>query len=216
MIPRGTICLLVLAVAHSAVANDHNWVLTRDRDGIQVYTRVVENSKFKAVKAVMTITASLGELVALVRDAAACTDWAALCAKAELVEILSETEGYVYTLNDLPWPISDRDVVAHVLWSQSPTDLAVTMSATVVSGKLPIEEGVVRLSYGVISWQFIPVGMGKIEIVSHAHLDPGGVTPAWLTNRLLVDSPFDTMVGMREMTNADRYKNSSFEFLSEP
>ena len=162
----------------------------------------------------MTITASLGELVALVRDAAACMDWAALCAKAELVEILSETEGYVYTLNDLPWPISDRDVVAHVLWSQSPTDLAVTMSATVVSGKLPIEEGVVRLSYGVVSWQFIPVGMGKIEIVSHAHLDPGGVTPAWLTNRLLVDSPFDTMVGMREMTNVDRYKNSSFEFLS--
>ena len=214
MMPRYAICLLLLA--QSAVANDDDWVLERDRDGIQVYTRVVEESDFKAIKSVMTITASLGELVALVRDSAACPQWAALCVKAGDLEVVSETELYVHTLNDLPWPVADRDAVAHVLWSQNPTDLSVTMSATVVSDKLPIEKGVVRLSYGVSSWQFIPRGMGKVEIVSRAHIDPGGATPAWLSNRLLVNSPFDTMVGMREMANTDRYENSSFEFLSEP
>ncbi len=212
-------CLLILCLlggVQTAIAADFEWTLERDREEVQVYTRPVDDSKFKAVKSTMTITASLGELVALVRDSSACSDWAALCKKAEKLEIVSETELYVYTLNDLPWPVSDRDAIAHVVWSQNPTDLSVTMNATVVSDKLPKNKGIVRLAYGVTSWVFTPVGDGRVEVVSRAHLDPGGVTPAWLTNRLLVDSPFDTMVAMREVTQSGRYANSSFEFLSEP
>lgn len=207
------ICLLLLS--QGAVAAE-NWEQQRDRDGIQVYTRDVDGSKFKAVKSTMTIAASLRELVALVRDAAACPDWAALCKMAESIDELSETEMYVYTLNDLPWPVADRDAIAHVLWSQDPSDLAVTMIATVVSDKLPAKKGIVRLSYGTTSWHFKPTADGQVDVTSIAHVDPGGATPAWLSNRLLVDSPFDTMAGMRKIIKSNRYENSAFEFLSEP
>ena len=196
--------------------SNFEWELQRDRDGIQVYTRAVENSKFKAVKSVMTMDSSLTELAALVRDAQACPEWADLCKEARVIEEVSDTEMYVYTYNDLPWPVSDRDAVAHVTWTQDPQTLAVEMSAIVVADKLPKERGAVRLTYGVTGWTFTPTESGQIAIESRAHVDPAGATPAWLTNRLLVDSPFTTMQSMRDVINTGRYADTTLEFIKEP
>lgn len=210
------IAAFVLLLSITVSAEDHDWDLKRDRDGVQVYTRDVEGSKFKSVKSTMMVETSLGALVALVRDSAACRDWAAHCKKAEDVEVISETELFVYTLNDLPWPVADRDAVTHVAWKQDPNDQSVTMTAIVVSSKLPKTKGVVRLTYGVTSWQFTPVGEKTVEVSSRAHLDPEGATPAWLSNRLLVGAPFETMIAMREIAQSTRYDNSQFQFLTEP
>ena len=211
------LCLpALLATSSSTWAEEMPpWELKRDKDSIQVSTRSVPGSKFKAVLASMTIDAELSSLVGLVQDADACSEWASLCKTAEQVEAVSETEMYVYTLNDLPWPVSDRDAVAHVKWNQDPGSLAVTMTASLVAGKVAENKGVVRLSYGETSWTFTPIENGRVRVDSHAHIDPGGATPAWLTNRLLVDSPFETMVAMRDLVGDPRYQGLSFDFLTE-
>lgn len=217
------ICLLVLCLtfADHADADDHDWELVRDRDGIAVYTKPVAGSKFKAVKSTMTMQTTLSELAALVRDSAACSEWADLCKKAEVIESVSETELYVYTYNDLPWPVSDRDAIAHVIWSQEPEHGTVTMTANLVDGntpsnKVPETKGTIRLKYGKTSWEFKPLGAGQVAVTSRAHVDPEGATPAWLTNRLLVGSPYDTMRAMRKIIRTGRYRGAKFEFLSEP
>ena len=193
---------------------DLDWELKRDKDGIQVYTGKVEDSKFRAVRAKMTIETTLGALVGLVQDADACPEWADLCERAERVEAISETEMYVYTLNDLPWPVSDRDAIAHVQWQRDRASGAVSMVATVTPDKLPKTKAV-RIPYGVTQWIFVPQDNGVVDVISHAHVDPGGATPAWLTNRLLVDSPFTTLQKMRKLVQSDRYVNNSFDFLAE-
>ena len=193
---------------------DIEWDLKRDKDGITVYTGNIDGSKLKAVKSEMRIAAPMNALIGLVRDAAACPEWADLCKKAEHVEVMSETEMYVYTLNDLPWPVSDRDAVAHVLWARNPETGVVTMVATVDPDKVPKTKAV-RIPYGVTQWTFVPHENDEITVVSNAHVDPGGATPAWLTNRLLVDSPFTTMQKMRDIATSGRYADVTFEFMSE-
>ena len=202
---------LVLCLPNFAFAEEE-WELKRDRDGIQVYTRSVEGSKHKAVKAEMVVEAGLNELVGLVMDTSACPDWAALCKTSEVTEQVSETELYVYTLNDLPWPVKDRDAVAKVMWTQEESG-SVRMTAELVTGKVPEIKKALRLTTGITSWVFYPDENGT-RIVSEAHLDPGGGTPAWLTNMLLVDSPFDTMVGMRNLVSSGKYKDAEFAFIS--
>lgn len=208
-----------------------NWELRRDKDGVQVYTAAVSGSSFKAVKATTRIDAPVEELVALVRDVDACGEWAAFCAQAAVVSEASETDLLIYTLNDMPWPVSDREALTRVVWNLSSEgaealDTAagqITMRATVVDGEsLDLAErwrpkkGKVRLSYGVTQWTFAPNGQGQINVSSYAHIDPGGAVPAWLTNRLLVDAPFDTIVGMRDLVATGRYKGATFEFLNAP
>ncbi len=195
---------------------DIDWELRSDKADIQVYTGDVEGSKFKAVKANMKMEASLGEVVALIKDLQACPDWAELCKLSEHLEVVSETELSVYTLNDLPWPVSDRDAIAKILWSQNPQTLAVVMEAIVTAEGKPPRKGAIRLEYGVTGWTFTPLGNGRIAVESRAHLDPGGATPAWLTNRLLVDAPHQTLSNMRKIVSSKKYTGSTFEFLLEP
>ena len=109
--------VLSLAVSVTGISHgqDSEWELERDRDGIQVFTRSVVGSPYKEMKSLSLIQGvSLTSLVALIEDAQACPQCADKCAESYLVERLSETESLVYNHNEMPFPVTDRDVVARV------------------------------------------------------------------------------------------------------
>lgn len=203
--------LLILTLPVNAAELD--WELRRDRSGIQVYTAVVEGSKHKAVRATMTIDKPANELVGLVMDPDACPEWAALCKESFVANTVSPTELFVYTYNDLPWPVTDRDAVGHVRWYRDPSSQSINMHVDIVEGHVKKKRRTIRLQYGQTSWTFTPLDGGSTRVDSYAHLDPAGATPAWLTNMLLVDSPYDTMVGMREVVNTGRYADTDISFI---
>ncbi|MEM1435284.1 MAG: START domain-containing protein [Pseudomonadota bacterium] len=190
-----------------------DWRLDRDKDGIRIYTRAVAGSRFRAVRAVMLTDYPMAQLVALIRDTEACPEWANLCKASRIVESVSETELYVYTHNDLPWPVTDRDAVAHVLWTVDDAGAAVRMTATATDGYVPAVKGITRLRDAVTGWIFRPQADGRIEVETHAHVDPGGPMPAWIINRLLLDAPHKTLLGMRRVLDSGRYREAEFGFL---
>ena len=211
-----------LAVPLTAVAEDPSaipdegplaWRLEREDDGISVYTRRVEDSPHRAVKATMRLTTPIAPLVALVKDTDACAEWAAFCKRAFVAEAASETEAWIYTHNDMPWPVTDRDAVSHVRWYHDAGSGAVWMDSVAAPEHLPREKGRVRLEAAVTSWRFTPVGEGVVEITTQAHVDPAGPVPAWITNRLLVDAPIETLRAMRDLLATGRYADASFAFL---
>lgn len=208
--------LTLLVLLPGVAWAEPEWELKKDDAGIQVLTRAVDGSKFKAVRATMTVTAQIPALVALVRDTEACPEWAHLCKSAAEHEVISETELYVYTHNDLPWPVSDRDALAHVTWAVDAATGTVTMTARAVGeSDLKEKRGVVRLSNALTSWTFRPVGDGRVDVISDAHVDPGGPLPAWITNMLLIDAPFQTLTRMRALADTGRYDDASFAFLEQ-
>ena len=215
--------LILLLLGHISVkaeekAPDNLWKEERAKDGIVVYTRKVAGSKHKAVRAEMTIPASLNALVGLIRDTSSCSEFASLCKEARELEVVSETELYVYSYNDIPWPVSDRDAVSHVVWSQDPMSLAVEMEALFIEGMVPALPRAVRITSGVTRWFFTPapVGSAQVEVVSEAHIDPMGPTPAWLINILLVEAPIDTMKNIRRIIGSGKYSDVRFDFITEP
>lgn len=210
-----SVFILLVIASHQAVS-DNDWSLERDDDGIQIFTRSVEDSSFDAVRAEMVIKAKLNALVGLVRDSSACPEWAELCKESREHEIVSDQELYVYTYNDVPWPVKDRDALTHVLWQQDPETLAVTMVSVATSGRLPIVKRAVRIVDAKTSWTFTPVDNGDIEVISEAHIDPNGPTPAWVTNLLLVETPFKTMQGMRRLVQTGRYDETELGFVKLP
>ena len=110
-----SIVVLMLAPSYLFAAEDQGWKLQRDKGGIQVHTRSVEGSPFDAVRTTTRMTdVRLSSLVALIEDAPACAEWADSCAESYLVERLSDTESLVYTHNDMPFPVKDRDVLAQL------------------------------------------------------------------------------------------------------
>jgi len=200
-----------------SVTAQEEWELRKDTDGVQVYTRAVAGSAYKAVRATTVIeNVTLTSLVALIEDAQACPDWADKCAESYVVERISETESYVYTHNSLPFPVKDRDVVAHVRWSQDPSTLQVIMTSTATTGIMEEKRGRLRLENANANWTFTPISSGAIEVSNEAHIDPGSNLPGWVTNMLLVDTPFQTMVSFIDEVVKPKYQNAELGFIQEP
>lgn len=215
--PNRLLCVVLLCVCTQLQAADGAWELRRDRDGIQVFTRSVEGSPYDAVRTTAHMEGvRLASLVALIEDAAACADWADRCAESYLVEQLSETESLVYTHNDMPFPVKDRDVVAHVRWTQDGNTHTVQMNSSATVGRMEEVRGRLRLTEAEASWTFEPQADGSVQVSNEAHINPGSALPGWITNILLVDAPFETMNSFINEVRMPKYADAELSFIEEP
>ncbi len=192
--------LLLCLAAPAGAAED--WRLEREAEGIRVWIRSVEGSPHRAVRARMVVDTPIEDIVAILRDTDMCRDWARYCEASHVHEKLGESEAYIYTHNDLPWPVPDRDVVSHVRWTEHPETGVVEMEAVATEGILARLEDVVRLTDAYSTWTLRPLESGEVEVTTEAHVDPAGPVPAWITNRLLVDAPFRSLHQLRALAVA--------------
>ncbi len=205
--------LTFAGTAASAAEND--WKPSKEKNGIQTFTRKVEGSKYRAVKGSTVLAIPVAKLVAVINDAEACPEWADMCKTSSVYEQVSNTEAYVYTLNDLPWPVKDRDVVAHLKWHKS-EDGTVRMHsvATSQSDTQQFEKkgGIVRIETATAHWEFKPLPSGETATTFEVHMDPNGQIPGWLLNRLVLNSPFTTFKSLSEQASKPKYDNASLPF----
>lgn len=191
---------------------DYQWQEKRNKEGIVIQTSEVADSNFRAVRGEMTVKGSVVSLVALVEDMPNCPKWADLCKEARVEERVSETESYAYVYNNLPFPVSDRDVYTHVVWTNDPSTGRVTMTSKAVAGGTPKSKAV-RIKEAVSQWHFTDNQNGTTNVESFAHIDPNGPTPAWITNMMLIDSPYKSMKKMREIVESGGYADAQIPFL---
>ncbi len=175
----------ILFVSPSLLA----WELVKEHDGISVYTRDVDGSPIKAFKAVTTVQSTLTALVALLEDTQAGPDWLYSCLSLQQIHSDSPTKAYNYTINDLPWPVKDRDVIIYSELEQDPNTLSVGITMKGLPHYLPENKDYVRVPYLTGEWTIVPVKNDTIEVNYTAHIEPGGNLPDWLVNTLLVDTP---------------------------
>jgi hypothetical protein len=157
----------------------------------------------------------LSSLVALIDDPSACALLEARCAASYTVERVSATEQFVYRHNDMPFPIKDRDVVMHFVWTQDPVSGVVVLDNRNIDGVLPENPRRIRLPSAIAGWRFEPLGDGRVLASSEGHLEPGAGLPAWLLNSLLVDAPFNTMEAVAAAVKLPRYREVQLDFIVE-
>ncbi len=208
--------IICLFFCSGAVMADSLWKLKKDKKDIQVYTKQVEGSPYKAVKTTTLIkNTKLASMVALILDAKACKDWAPKCAESYIIKQISNTESYVYTHNSMPFPVTDRDVVSLVKWHQNPKTYEVTMNSTATADIKEKVKRRLRLKEATVSWTFKPLATGGIEVTNQAHINPGSNLPGWITNMLLVSTPFNTMKAFAKEVAKPKYRDASVDFIKE-
>jgi len=194
---------------------EYQWKEKRNKQGIRISTSKVEGSKYKAVRGVMTVKSSVKELVALIHDLGECSEWAEMCKESELVKRVSDTSHFIYVLNDAPFPVIDRDIYTHVTWSHDPPTGKVSMHSVASNDEeaMPKKKGIIRIKHALSQWHFTPQKNGEVLVESFAHIDPAGVSPPWITNRLLVNAPYKTMKKMRTIVESGKYLDVEVSFL---
>jgi len=203
--------MLVLGLNSASAQND--WKLSTEKDGIKIYTSILPDSKIKAIKVEADFDATPSQLVAIVMDVNTAPDWVYHVKSAKLVKQVSPTELYYYSEVSLPWPVANRDFVAHLTVTQDPGTKVVTIDGPAVPGVIPVKKGIVRIENSIGKWIITPLASNQVHVEYSIHVDPGGALPSWLVNIFATDAPVKIFKSLKVQLTKPDYKNTVFAFV---
>jgi len=205
--------LIITAFASIVIHAQADWKLKTDKEGIKVYTKLPEGTKFKAIKIECTMQATLSQLVFAIMDINTCKQWVYNTKTCTLVKQVSPSEVYYYSEVNIPWPVSNRDFVGHLVVSQNAATKMVIINAENVPGFVAEKENVVRVTHSTGKWVITPAGPGLVSIEYTLFTDPAGSVPAWLMNLFITKGPFDSLKKLKEHITKDIDKNLHLSYI---
>ncbi len=219
------LALLFMAILSAAgisiASSEYDWVMVRDRDGIQIYLKEFWADEIKAFKGVAQIEASVDSLLAVITDIKACASWIHHCKNQELLLRQSFSECYHYQLHHLPFPAQNRDFIFHTRIRRIPETGEINIKVQAIPEfctshaqlckKLP-RYSAIRVQHSHGTYHLKPLGKKLTRVTWVQHTNPGGYLPHWIINSLLRNVPFKTLQNLRKLANEEKYRNARMLF----
>ncbi|MEN9810840.1 MAG: hypothetical protein RLZZ488_2407 [Pseudomonadota bacterium] len=194
---RATLSIfLCLSMLSPAMASD--WELGVDSDGIKVWTRAREGSKYKEAKGEAIISAPPEKVFSVIVSAETCKEWVFGCVNSYVIERPRPQDGVVYMRTNNLWPVSDRDAVFLAETTYDDKNRIYHAKLTQKNDVLQPIEGVVRIESMVGSWDVYPESQSQSKVVFWSHVEPGGLLPAALVNLALSNLHKNSLKSLRK------------------
>ena len=210
---RKGLFLLVLVLVHQSLFGQTDWTLKSDKNGLNIYTKTVSSTGLKGIRVKCNLPAKLSHVVALIMDVDAGGEWVYGTKSSYLLKKVSPSELYYYYEVDIPWPISNRDFIAHLKVSQDPFTKVVTIDGPTEANYLPVKPHIVRVNRSNGKWVLTPTKNNIVQIDYTLEVDPGGTIPVWLVNLFATSGPAETFKKMKEQVKKPRYANANLNFI---
>jgi len=194
-----------------AWAADDGWEKYGESDGIVSYLRPTTGSGVDEIKAVGIVNAPIAVVEAVIRDISMMPRYVFLCKESFVVNTPDmKSDGdiiYFYSLTELPFPLSNRDVVAKALWSMDKATGIIYCHSEGVKTAYKQNKDVVRMPLSITDCTLAPIGAEKTRVTYQVLGDPGGKLPPFLVKMLTKDYGIKTIVGLRQMVKKDKFRN---------
>jgi hypothetical protein len=197
------------------VRAQEGWVLKKDENGIKVYTRSAERSKFNELRVETVLPATLSSLAALILDISHYPRWSFNTLESHILRRVGPSELYFYSRVHSPWPASDRDLAVHLRVRQDSATRVMTVTSRSVPNFIPPKKDLVRVPLSDEVWTVTPLPGGKIRIDYRLQIDPGTDAPAWLINSFSTKGPYETFSRLREELKQAPYRDARSAFIKD-
>ncbi|MGO1691452.1 MAG: START domain-containing protein [Marinobacter sp.] len=208
----GVICALLVSVMAAATAraalpaeDSEAWSLREESGGIRIYTMDQNDSSFQVFKAEALLDAPIEAVMAVMVNPTSCMEWVLNCSESYGVGKGNFNDRHAYSVNDMPWPVTDRDYVLHIRTQGDEASGQITMKMSAISGKRAEYSNRVRVDRSDTLYRFIPED-NKTRMIWLQHTDPNGSLPGWLVNTLLVDIPMSSIEELERVSGMERYQ----------
>ncbi|MBD3640364.1 MAG: START domain-containing protein [Marinobacter sp.] len=182
-----------------------DWELRTEADNIRIYTTGQPGSKFQAFKAVATLDVPIENLMAVMINPVSCTEWVHNCSESYAFGNGDFHDRYAYSVNDMPWPVADRDYVLRIRTRGDRESGEVIMDLNATPDLRAQSNNRIRVDRSDTLYRFIPEG-DSTRMIWVQHTDPNGALPGWLVNSLLVDIPVRSMQALEAVARKPRYQ----------
>ena len=122
--------------------------------------------------------------------------WVYKCKDSEKIAAINDSEYHYYLVTDMPYPLTNRDLVVHAKnWSLNNTFFS---QSTATPEFISKKEGFVRVPRFASFWKVTETSNSTIEIEYEASTDPGGYLPSWAINLGITKGPYNTMNSLKQ------------------
>lgn len=174
------------------------WNFRKEKDGIKIYTREENGKSLKSYKGVTEIYAPAEEIFGLMEDINNIDWWDKNLTQIKVLLYEKYKRAQYYLVYNLPWPVTDRDLCVDVSITIDPVTGERKIIAILINGVIPERNDMVRIKEYRQTWTIIPAGKGMTHIVLEDFIDPAGKIPDWISNMLIIDSPFKSINGVKK------------------
>lgn len=188
-----TIVLFLFIQSGIAQKGLDSWKLVSKEGNIEVFTRKSAKSSFKEVRILAEFDVEMGAFIDALNDVPAYEDWIYKCKNPRLLKTLSENESYYYVQTELPFPMSDRDLVVHSRQWMGDDGESFHTHSVAAPDFIGEKNGMIRIQYYESHWDITENEYGRLLIEYKVITDPGGYLPAWLVNMVVTQGPVETM-----------------------
>lgn len=206
--------LAFLVVSAPQVRSADDWEPVFESENLRILRRDYTGSELDEMQGVVRVQASLGALMALLKDADFNRHWVYRSGGARVLRESGYAQAYVYGVVDAPFPLSDRDSVVRFDYEQDPRTKQITINITNMPDFVPPEPQLIRVPDIGGHWLLKPDADGWVEVTYQIHGDPGGWIPVWFVNRAAEVSVKATLQNLIEVVG--RYEGARSEFVLEP
>lgn len=193
---RFTIFLFALILNTNLFAQQ-DWQLKKNTDGIKVYYRTAADSDVKELKIVTEIDAPAEAVMKVLGDVTRHPEWIYSCTKTEELK-KEDNEIFFYEKLDFPWPLSDRDIIGHLVITKDASGKITTVNNS-APDYLPEKKDIVRIKESKATWILTPQADGKTNMTYFLRSHPGGALPAWVVNLAIDRGPVQSVIKLKEL-----------------
>ena len=211
---RKILLLALLApLLHFKALSQKDWQLKAEKEGINIFTKTAPDSKFKAVRVICVLPATLSQVVAVLLDVNTGAQWLYSTKSSVLLKQVSPSELYYYSEVNVPWPVSNRDFIAHLKATQDQRTKVVTVYGPTVPDYIPVKKDIVRVAKSDGKWVLVPLDPGHVKVEYTIQVDPGGSIPAWLINLFATKGPYESFKKLKLQLQKPQYLNARLPFI---
>ncbi|QMU27760.1 START domain-containing protein [Adhaeribacter radiodurans] len=183
--------------------DQEKWELRRNENGIAIYSRKLSDASFKQIKVECELPGTTSQLVQVLRDVPHHPDWVYATSKATLIKKKTENNFIYLTETDMPWPVTDRDLVVEtIIYPIVKGNLHIEVKS--LPDYVPINKNFIRIPYSEATWDIFPLPDNKLKITYTFSINPGGSIPSWLVNASVVTGPYNTFMKLREILSKNQ------------
>ena len=201
---KASILFLFFASTSAAIDSSQGWELAKQKDGIKVYTREIDNSSYKEFRGEMDIiNTKIDPLLSFIKDGKHCALWRYKC-----INMLNLSDGYIYKLSHLPWPFKNRYTVMKSVTNYDQQNKSYTIELKNIArsqlpqqiqAQLPEQENTVQMRYSDGFWRLIPnPALNSIHIIYQMHGDANVALPSDWTHHGIINSAFITLNNLKK------------------
>lgn len=189
------------------------WDVSYDKNGIKVYTKRINGSPIRAVRAITQVRSDLESASVAISNVDAMESWVPILGHTELLRAPDkEGNSFSYLILDLPWPLRNRDVLYKnkMYYSADKSEVYMYSNAVYDSAVKKHDKRFVRLPASESLWSLRRIDDDYVEIELIAHADPGGHIPKWFADLVVVDAPKRSLLNLRELLQSDKYRKKVY------